>query len=83
MNQILVKVYSPTIEKSYDVLIPVNKKVYNVILLLVKAINELNDNSFIKTYMPSLYNKYTGNAYDPQLTVRENKIANGTEIIII
>ena len=44
MDNVLVKLYVPMIEEIYDVWIPSHKRIYNVILLLVKAINEAWDN---------------------------------------
>ena len=38
MNKILVKLYVPMIEEQYDVWIPLNKRIYNVINLLIKAV---------------------------------------------
>jgi len=83
MNQILVKVFIPTLEKSYDVLIPQNKKIYNVILLLVKVIDDLNDNCFATKSMPFLYDKASGRMFNLEDTIRESKILNGSELIII
>ena len=37
--KVLVEVYVPELDVSYDLFIPANKKVGNVVLLLVKAIN--------------------------------------------
>ena len=40
-NKVLVKLYVPTLEEQYDIWIPINKKIYNVIELLTKTINEI------------------------------------------
>ena len=40
-NKILVELMVPELEVSYDVFIPVTKRVGNLIALLVKAISEL------------------------------------------
>ncbi len=59
MDKVLVKVYVPMIEKVYEVWIPSHKRIYNVIHLLIKAINELSDNYYKPSKMPSLYDKMT------------------------
>ena len=46
MDKVLVKLYVPMLEEIYDVWIPYNKKIYNVIVLLIKAINDLNGNYY-------------------------------------
>ena len=40
MNKVLVKLYVPTVEKEYDIWIPLNRRIYTVIKLIVKAIKE-------------------------------------------
>ena len=83
MDSVLVKLYVPMLEEIYDVWIQVHKRIYNVIFLLVKAINELNDNCYKPAKMPILYDKLTAEAYDVNLIVKESTIRSGTEIILI
>jgi len=83
MNKVLVKLYVPIIEQQYDVWIPINKKVYKVINLLTKTVNDLCGGCYNPENMPMLYDKSTGKQYDINLNVKENKIKNGTEIILI
>lgn len=83
MNKVLVKVYVPMLEEIYDVWIPAHRKIYNVIFLLVKAINELNDNCYKPNKMPMLYDKLTAEVYDVNLRVKESTIRSGTEVILI
>ena len=83
MNKILVKLYVPLIEKQYDVWIPSNKRIYNVIGLLVKAVNELSGGYYKVNKLPTLYDKATGKPYGINLSVKESTIRNGSEIILI
>ena len=83
MNKILVKLYVPAIEMQYDVWLPINRKIYNVITLLVKAINELCSGEYKPENMPMLYDKNAAKMYDINLSVKANEIKNGTEIILI
>lgn len=83
MDKILVKVYVPMIEKIYDVWIPSHKRIYNVIILLIKAVNELNDNCYKPSKMPMLYDKITAEVYDVNLSVKESTMRNGTEIVLL
>lgn len=83
MEKILVKIYVPMIEKIYDVWLPTGKKIYNVIYLLTKAINELNDGGYRPSKMPLLYDKLTAEKYNLNETVAETNIRNGTEIILL
>lgn len=83
MNKVLVKLYVPTIEEEYDVWLPINKKIYKVINLLIKAIYELSGGYYKPSKMPMLYDKTTAELYDINLNVKENNIRNGSGIILI
>ncbi|MGN1297892.1 MAG: methyltransferase [Clostridia bacterium] len=83
MDKILVKVYVPMLEKIYDVWIPSHKRIYNVIDLLIKAVNELNDNCYKPNKMPMLYDKITAKIYDINLSVKESTMRSGTEIVLL
>ena len=83
MDNVLVKLYVPMIEEIYDVWIPSHKRIYNVIVLLVKAINELNNNCYKPKQMPMLYDKINAEIYDVNLKVRDTKIRSGTELILL
>ena len=83
MNKILVKLYVPSMENEFDVWIPLNKRIYNVITLLVKAVNELSRGYYKPEDLPSLYDKTTAELYDINQTVKESNIRNGTELILI
>lgn len=83
MNKVLVKLYVPMLGESYEILIPINKRISKVIILLVKAINEMTSGTYNPSKMPLIYNKLTAKRYDINLTVKENGIKNGTELILI
>ena len=83
MNKILVNVYVPSLEENYDFWIPINKKIYKIILLLIKIINESSGDYYRPTTMPLLYDKLTAKPYDINMTVKDNQIGNGTEMILI
>lgn len=83
MNKVLIKLYIPIIEEQYDVWIPLNKRIYNVINLLVKAVREFTGGYYNPSKMPNLFDKVTSLPYDINLTVKESDIKNGTELILI
>ena len=74
MDKVLVKVYVPMLEKIYDVWIPSHKRIYNVIDLLIKAVNELNDNCYRPDKLPMLYDKLTAEVYDINLSIKDSTI---------
>ena len=82
-NKILIKLYVPKLEEQYDIWIPINRRIYNIIDLLIKAVNELSSGYYKPSKMPLLYDKLSAKAYDINLTVLESTIRNGTELVLI
>ena len=66
----------------YNIFIPISKRVGNIIQLLIKAINELGTNiDFDKSIL--LYNRNTGQQYNPNDLIYDTDIRNGTELILL
>lgn len=82
-NKILIKLSVPEIDEEYDIFIPINKRIGNIILLINKAITEFSNGEYILKDIYSLYNKETGARYDERLLVRETDIRNGTNIVLM
>lgn len=83
MNKILIKLYVPMIEKQYDIKIPDDKKLYQVIYMFIKAIYDLSDGYYMPENSPILYEKWSSHRYNINLTAKENQIKNGAEIVLI
>ena len=83
MNKVLVKLYVPLLEEQYDIWLPLNKKISNVINLLIKAVNEFSGGYYNPAKMPVLYDRLTAKKIDVNLTVKESIIKNGTEIVLV
>ena len=83
MNKVLVKLYVPAFEAQYDVWIPLNRKIYNVIDLLVKAVNDFSGGYYAPSKRPILYDKISAEPYNINLTVKDVGIKNSTEIVLI
>ncbi len=82
-NKVCVELKVPMIETSYDIFIPVNKKTIEIIFLLNKAINEMTDNNFGFNENLSLIDGRTGLVYQTDLTIKENRILNGSKLILL
>lgn len=83
MDRVLIKLYVPIIEEIYDIWIPSHKRIGNVIYMLIKAINELNDGCYKPKKTPVLYDKLTAEPYDVNLSVKESTIRSGAELILL
>lgn len=83
MNKVLIIVYVPYIEKTYEVFVPISKRIHTIVALLTKAINELTAEEFKIKSDYILYDKRTGKIYDFNITVKESELRNGSEVILI
>ncbi len=82
-NKILIELIVPMLEEKYDVFIPSNKKVGNVIILLTKVINELSGGYAQESTHACLYNGITGLPYNVDDLIRHTDIRNGTKLILM
>ena len=83
-NKVLVKVIPLELDKSYDVLIPVNEYIFKVNKMVTKvAYNILGFDVNIMTKEYFLVNRKTGRIYKNNELVIDTDIRNGTELILI
>ena len=82
-NKILVELVVPVLEEKYDVYIPINKKIGNVIILLSKVVSELSLGYFQVNDTTCLYSGDTGERYAIDMLVRDTGIMNGSKIILM
>ena len=82
-NKILIVLEVPSIEKKYNVFLPINKKISNIIILLTKAVSELTSGGYIIRGNECLYNKINGIKYDNEVYLKDSDLANGSTVILI
>ena len=82
-NKVLVSLFVPEIGITYDLYLPVNKKMGNIIILLNKAINEISNGSYKIDSNNLLYNVETKKIYDPDILLANTDIRNGTKLLLI
>ena len=82
-NKVLVTVNIPSLEVKYDMFIPVNKSIYNVIGMMKKSLFSLSLGSFDLNRDYLLYNEDTGNVYEMNVLVRDTDIRNNSKIILL
>lgn len=83
MDKVFIKLYIPVVETYFDVKIPLDKKIYKIIYLLIKSIYDLTEGAYMPQTSPHLYDKWSAFCYDDNLTVRECNIKNGAELILL
>ena len=82
-NKILLEVYIPSIEKEYDIFVPVNKKIGTIKKMIETGITDLTDDVYSISYDTNLYSKDTGNMYDVNVKLIDTDLKNGSRIILI
>lgn len=82
-NKVIVKLIVPEIDKIYDVYLPINKKIGNIINLLNQTISELTNNEIEQSNCNCLYNGKTGEKYISDILLYHTNIRNGTTLILL
>ena len=71
------------IEDSFDIYIPIVKRVGVIKRMIIKVAEEYNDSAFAgKNYFRNLYDKVTGEMIDDNEFVKYSKIKNGSKLIL-
>lgn len=83
-TKVMIKAIFPSIDKEYDIKIPVNELVWKVNKLVIKAIYDMNgihldlkNDSFV------MMDKSTGKIYPNNAIIINTNIRNGSEIVFI
>ena len=82
-NKILVKIIVPEIDETYDLYIPINRRIGNIVSLLSKAIVDLSNDAYVVKTNSCLYNKITGERYESNDLVRNTNIKNGAILVLL
>ncbi len=82
-NKVLVNLIVPELNQTYDVYLPVNKKMGNIIILLNKAVYELSGGDYLLSDKNKLYNALTKELYQPDVLLINTDIKNGTKLVLV
>lgn len=82
-NKILIELYVVKMGTCYELFVPCNKKIKNVLLLISKAINDMTEGEFLVNNRTTLIDKTTGQFYNPEGTLKEQGCLNGCQLIMI
>ncbi len=82
-NKVLVQLVVPILEESYDVFLPVNRKIGNIIGLVSKIVSEISGGYFVANETNSLYSGDTGDKYSMDVLLINTDIRNGSKIILM
>ena len=83
MDKVLVEVYVPAAEKAFDVFLPVESKLYEVVFLLAGIMTELSEGYFAAASDTILCDRKTGTILNINSSVDENSLTNGSKLMLI
>ncbi len=81
MNKILVSIYVLKLDQEFEVFLPPNKKIVDIICMIAKAIHEISNGVFPLNYQNLLYDAEQNIFYDVQLSVKDAGLKNGKRLI--
>lgn len=82
MYKVLVILYVPAIEDKYEIYIPINKTISQVLFLINKLINNITNGVYPIKDNLTLYNRKTSKEYQLEEVIRNTDIKNGTELVL-
>ncbi len=80
--KVYVKIEIPILEKEYELFIPVDRRIHEVLSLILKSTPELSS-GYYKENKPNIYSKSTGKMYDVNEIIKNTDIKMGTRLVII
>ncbi|MDY4489837.1 MAG: methyltransferase [Candidatus Faecousia sp.] len=83
MEKVLVEVFVPSLKASYDMFLPAEAMMYDVLKLICKAITDLSGGKFVSDENTILCYRGNGAIININLSVFELDIHNGTKLMLI
>ena len=83
MNKVLVNVYIPILNRSYDIFIPAQSQIFEITELIKRAVIELSEGQFMSSIDTVLARKDTGEILNINNTVFELELGNGTKLMLL
>ena len=81
MNKVLVHIYVVKIGQEFEVFLPPNKKVCDIIVMITRSIHELTNGLFPLTYQNLLFDTEQNIFCDPTLSLKDAHINNGKKLL--
>ena len=80
--RVYVIVEMPVLDKKYELLVPIDRRIHDLITVLKKAIPELTTDYYEKRE-PVLLSKTSGEIYDMNVVIKNTNIKNGTRLLLM
>lgn len=83
MDKILVEVYVPTLRTAYDMFIPADAMMHDVLKLIKKAVSDISGGKFVSDDNTIICYRGNGAIININLSVFELDIHNGSKLMLI
>ena len=83
MDKILIKLYVPSVNQYYDMFVPVDLIIRELIKVFVNVINYMSDVAYITSGRETLIAKSHDSLLNPSLTLADYGVQNGAELVLI
>ena len=83
MDKVLIDIFLPAINRSFEVYIPLDSKFYEITPLVSKMLSELSNGLFISGDDSILYERKTGNILNINMSARQFNIKNGDNLMLL
>ena len=83
MDKVLIDIFLPAINRSFEVYIPLDSKFYEITPLVSKMLSELSNGLFISGNDSILYERKTGNILNINMSARQLNIKNGDNLMLL
>lgn len=80
--KVLIKLFVPEIDETYELYIPVNKFVGDIAVLLTSVVRDLSHVYPVRENA-LICNRLTGQIYPKDYLIRQTNIRNGTELVLL
>lgn len=80
--RVYVIIEMPILDKKIELLVPIDRRIHDLVDILKKAIPELEKDYYSKN-TPRLYSKSSGEIYDVNAIIKNSNIKTGTRLVLI
>lgn len=83
MEKILISVYVMTIDEEYDLFVPINEKVGNIVTLVQQSIKDFSGDVYQINPNALLYNSLDGKVINNNNIVKFSGLTNGARLLLV
>ena len=83
MSKILTEVFVPSIRETFEIYIPLDSRISEVLTLIEQAVQELTGGAFLPDRQVVLCERNSGMVYNINMTVEQVGLKNGSQLMIL